>query len=161
MVINMYEYEYSFNVKSTSEYINFCKKNNFKLISKFKQTRIIYRNPNKTIARITIEEGNKINKVLDFKEDKLTNNDLNIRKESKALKFEDNDAVQSILEFLNYSKDNTLIRNRIIYIKEDVKFEIDEYEYPSKSYVVAIEGDKEQVDLIYNKLSEINKIYKI
>ncbi len=160
MVINMYEYEYSFNVKSIDEYINFCKKNKFKLISKFKQTRIIYRNPNKTMARITIEEGKKIEKILDFKEDKLTNNDLNVRKESKALKFEDNDAVESILEFLNYSKDNTLIRNRIVYIKENVKFEIDEYECPSKNYVVAIEGEKEQVDLIYNELSEINKIYK-
>lgn len=154
------EYEYSFNVTSIDEYIKFCKQKKFKLINKIKQTRIIYRNKNKTIARITIEEGKDIVKKLDFKEDKLSNKDLVVRKESASLSFQNEEEVESILDFLEYKKDNTLIRTRTIYEKENVKFEIDEYEYPNSNYVVAIEGDKKETDLIYKELSEINKLYK-
>jgi len=155
------EYEYSFGVKSIDEYINFCKKNKFKLVSKIKQTRIIYRNANKTMARITIEEGKNIVKKLDFKEDKLENKDLIIRKESASLTFENEEEVESILNFLEYKKDNTLVRTRTIYEKENVKFEIDEYEQPNTNLVIAIEGNKKETDLIYKELSEINDLYKI
>lgn len=155
------EYEYSFKVKSVNEYLSFCENHGFKLISKIKQTRIIYRNQNKTMARITIEEGDSIIKKLDFKEDKLTSEDLNIRKESKELIFDDIDAIQSILDFLNYKKDNTLIRTRSIYTKGKVKFEIDQYECPDNSLVVAIEGNKEDVDLVYKELENLNNMYKL
>lgn len=155
------EYEYSFVVKSIDEYINFCKKNKFKLVSKIKQTRIIYRNANKTMARITIEEGKNIVKKLDFKEDKLEKQDLIIRKESASLTFENEEEVESILNFLEYKKDNILVRTRTIYEKENVKFEIDEYEQPNTNLVIAIEGNKKETDLIYKQLSEINDLYKI
>lgn len=154
------EYEYSFSVTSIDEYLKYCRKNKYKLVSKIKQTRTIYRNKNKTMARITIEEGKRTVKKLDFKEDKLTNQDLNIRKESASMSFKNIDEIENILNFLEYEKDNTLIRVRRIYEKDNVKFEIDEYQYPNSNFVVAIEGDKKQTDLVYKGLSEINAMYK-
>lgn len=147
----MIEYEYSFEVKDWQPFIDFCEKNNYKLKEEFNQTRIIYRNKNKTMARLTINENNeKIIKQLDFKDDKLTENDLIERRETRALIFEDDSAVQSMLDFLNYKKDNTLKRMRKIYEKNGVKFELDHYSQPRNSFVVAIEGEKVEVDKIYN-----------
>ena len=100
-------------------------------------------------------------KKLDFKEDKLTKKDLNVRKESKSLLFDDDNAVESILEFLRYRKDNTIVRTRMIYEKVNIRFEIDKYEQPNQNFVVAIEGEKKEVDQVYKELLEINKKYKI
>ncbi len=155
------EYEYSFAVSAIDEYIKFCNDNNFNFIDVIKQTRIIYRNKNKTIARLTIEDNQKTVKKLDFKEDKLTKKDLNVRKESKSLLFDDDNAVESILEFLRYRKDNTIVRTRMIYEKVNIRFEIDKYEQPNQNFVVAIEGEKKEVDQVYKELLEINKKYKI
>ena len=154
------EYEYSYRVTNIEEYINYCKKNNYKLIGIVKQTRIIYTNKNKTIARITIEDDGNITKKLDFKEDKLSKEDLIVRKESAALTFENDKDVENILDFLEYKKGKTIIRKRTIYEKDKVKFEIDEYEKPEICFVVAIEGEKEETDLVYNELESLNKIYK-
>ena len=142
------EYEYSFNVTKIDEYINFCCQYKFKFISKTKQTRIIYRKDDQTMARITIDEGDKYTKTLDFKEDKLASQDLNIRRESAVLPFDNDAEVISILNFLGYKKDNTLIRERIIYEKEHVRFEIDQYLAPNNNCVVALEGNKKEVDKI-------------
>ena len=152
------EYEYSLTVKSIDDYIDFCEKNNYKLIKKVKQTRIIYRNSdNKTNGRITIEEDNGNTKmILDFKEDNLSSGDLHIRKESAPISFDSLSNAEDILAFLGYKKDNSLIRERKIYKKNKVTFEIDIYEHPAKSYVVAVEGDKKQVDKVYEQLSDIN-----
>lgn len=155
------EYEYSFKVSSLKEYIKFFQTNNFKLLSTSKQTRTIYRNSNQTIARITIDRGEKIVKKLDFKEDKSANHELFIRKESASLSFEDETAVNSILDFLGYIKDKTLVRTRTIYTKEKVKVELDEYELPEAYYVVGIEGTKQETDLVYQLLKDINKKYKV
>ena len=123
------------------------------IIEKIKQNRTLYRNNNKTMARITIKENNKIKeKILDFKEDNLTEDILKIRKESLPLKFENIEEAESILEFLEYKKDITLIRTRIVYEKNNVKFELDEYESPNKYCVVAIEGNKEEVDKVYQEI---------
>ena len=147
------EYEYSFKVNSIEKYIDYCNNNDYKLIDKVKQTRTLYRNSNKTMARITINKyENNTKMFLDFKEDNLTDNILKIRKESLPLEFNDMESVNSILEFLDYKKDITLIRTRIIYEKGNVKFEIDEYESPEVYNVVAIEGEKEAVDKVYNEL---------
>ena len=51
----MKEYEYSFEVKNLTPFINYCEENNYNLTNKNKQSRTIYRNANKTMARITIE----------------------------------------------------------------------------------------------------------
>ena len=147
------EYEYSFKVDSIDKYIDYCNNNGYELIDKVKQTRTLYRNSNKTMARITINEyDNNTKMFLDFKEDNLTDDILKIRKESLPLEFNDIESIKSILEFLDYKKDITLTRTRIIYEKDNVKFEIDEYESPEVYNVVAIEGEKEEVDKVYNEL---------
>ena len=145
----MNEYEYSFKINDITKYIDYCKNNNYKLVEEVKQTRTLYRNSNKTMARITI---NNDKMFLDFKEDNLTDDILKIRKETKPLEFNDIEVVNSILKFLEYEKDITLIRTRIIYEKGNVKFEIDQYESPEIYNVVAIEGEKEDVDKVYKEL---------
>lgn len=155
------EYEYSFKVSNIEEYINYCKKNNYKLTSEEEQIRTIYRNKN-NMARITknIVNGNTILK-LDFKEDKLDNKDLIIRKESKSIIFDNEGNCEDILLYLEYKKDNTLNRIRYVYEKGNVKFEIDIYKEPTHAYVIAIEGEKEEVDKVYTKLEKLNSKYKI
>lgn len=154
----MKEYEYSFEVKSLSPYIKYCEENGYFLKDKNKQSRTIYRNSNKTMARITINESNeKVTKQLDFKDDILSNDVLIERKESMALDFADDEAVNSILEFLNYRKDNTLIRTRIVYEKNGIKFELDDYQEPRKAFVVAIEGEKSKVDKEYELVKSLNE----
>lgn len=150
----MKEYEYSFKVSSLNPYIDYCKKNNFEFVEETNQSRTIYRNSNKTIARITIKNG--ILKSLDFKDDIISDDVLIERRESKDIKFDDLEAVESILDFLNYKKDNTLIRTRLVYKKGNVKFELDNYELPESSFVVAIEGNKEEVDNVYEEVKCLN-----
>ncbi len=65
------------------------------------------------------------------------------------------DSVYSILDILEYKKDVTLIRDRSVYEKENVRLELDVYSSPEKMYVVAIEGKKEEVDSVYNSLTYI------
>lgn len=149
----MVEYEYSFEVKNWQPFIEFCEKNGFVKKEDLSQTRVIYRNENKTMARLTFNEANgKVEKALDFKEDKLSKEDLTLRRESASLIFDDEQAAKSILEFLNYKEDNTLKRLRKTYQKGNVKFELDCYFEPRKCYVVAIEGEKEEVDKLYQKV---------
>ena len=150
----MKEYEYSFKVSSLNPYIDYCQKNNFDFVEETNQSRTIYRNSNKTIARITIKNG--ILKSLDFKDDIISDDILIERRESKDIKFDDLEAVESILDFLNYKKDNTLIRTRLVYKKGSVKFELDSYELPESSFVVAIEGNKEEVDKVYEEVKCLN-----
>lgn len=151
----MIEYEYSKNVKDLDKYINYCEKNNYMFKEKIKQKRIIYRKNDNTIARITINEiDNKIYKYLDFKESKL-NNELNIRKESKELEFNDEKIIYSILDFLGYKKDNTLERIRYVYIKENITFELDKYTKPKICNVLSVEGKKNIVDKVWEEVKKI------
>lgn len=144
------EYEYSFEVKSLDKYIEYCENNNYKKVSQKKEKRIIYRNENKTIARITIEDDKDA--LLDFKDDILNGEVLIERRETPKLYIDDMNTVLKILEFLKYNKDNVLERERIVYEKGWVTFELDCYSVPRKSYVVAIEGKKEEVDKVYKEL---------
>ena len=149
----MEEYEYSKVVDNLDKYINYCNDNGY-ILSVSNQVRTIYRN-NGLMARITINDiDGVVTKELDFKEDKLSDSELIVRKESMALEFNDDNVVESILDFLNYKKDNTLIRKRYTYIKDDIKFELDEYSSPDKKLVASIEGNKEIVDKIWNELNQ-------
>ncbi len=153
---NMKEYEYSMVVDSLNKYIDYCENNNYELRDKIFQTRIIYRKNNNTIARITINKmGNKEQKYLDFKEDKLSVDPLIERRESGALEFKIIKDAESILNFLEYKKDITLIRNRLVYYKDDVTFELDEYIEPNNNFVVSVEGNKEKVDIVWNIISKL------
>ena len=71
------------------------------------------------------------------------------------LVFEDDEAVFSILEFLGYVKNTTLIRQRSVFEKGAVKFEFDVYEQPRKTCVVAVEGDRKEVDAVYEELKNL------
>lgn len=151
----MKEYEYSYNVKSLNKILSFCENNNFKFLEKSEQERTIYRNDNKTMARIT---KNVINGVLryelDFKEDNYTQDLIKNLRESESLEFSNVSAVYSILEFLGYKKDNTLIRTRYIYETDGVKFELDEYVKPKETCVISFEGEKCKVDEMFKILKE-------
>ena len=144
------EYEYSFEVKSLDKYTQYCENNGYRKVSQKKEKIIIYRNENKTIARITIEDDKDA--LLDFKDDILSDEVLIKRRETPKLYIDDMNTVLKILEFLKYNKDNVLERERIVYKKGGVTFELDSYYEPRKSYVVAIEGKKEETDKVYKEL---------
>jgi adenylate cyclase class IV len=112
------------------------------------------------MARITIEQGDKVTNKLDFKEDKITDDVLNIRRESKSIEFDNVEDCEDILRFLNYHKDNTLVRERYTYQKGKVQFEIDIYTEP-EALVVSLEGDKFEVDKVYESLETLNIKYKV
>lgn len=149
----MKEYEYSFKVKDLKPYIDYCKRNNYKHIFAAYQTRVVYKNNSNMMARITTNKENDIiTKELDFKEDLLHNPHLVEREETKPIRFNDDKEIMTRLESLNYKKFITLVRTRTIYENYGVKFELDEYYEPEHAYVVAIEGNKPVVDLVYKEI---------
>ena len=156
--MNNTEYEYSFEATSLHPFIDYCNKNGYTFIHKHKQERTIYRNKDRTLmGRITINDKNgTITKQLDFKEDKLIEGQiLGERKESLPLDYTDDNVVASILNILEFTKDNTLIRTRYVYQKDGVIFELDEYTEPRITCAVGVEGEKEQVDKVYNEVKDL------
>ena len=152
------EYEYCYKVSDLKEYLEYIKKN-YEFKESYKEKRVIYRNrENNTIARITYKNDLMF---LDFKENKISKDDLIERKESKTIKFDNIENCEDILNFLNYKKDNTIIRNRSIYQGDKIKFEIDEYLEPEKTFVLSFEGDKNTCDFVNKELEKLNKKYKI
>ena len=139
------------------------KNKNIKKGEKIFQTRTLYTNNNKILARITVNEieGNKT-VYLKFKEENNSEQVLKISKESQMLEINqtNKESIESILNMLNFKKSKELKRNRYIYEKENVKFEIDDYFQPEMK-VVAIEGEKEEVDKIYMELENLYKKCKI
>ncbi|MDD3340846.1 MAG: hypothetical protein PHN72_01400 [Bacilli bacterium] len=157
--MNQTEYEYSFKVTDIEPFIEYCIKNEYEKVEETKQTRVLYKKPDKTMARVTTKEkNNQSTTFLDFKEDGLSDNVLGINRETGMLKVENMDVVEDILSFLQYKKEVTLKRNRAIYQKGEVVFEIDNYTEPEAMYVVAVEGLPKEVDPVYedvqNKLKE-------
>lgn len=151
--MNNTEYEYSFKVTDLTPFLKYCEDNNYEKIEESKQIKSLYKKEDKTMARITVKENNGIiEKFFDFKDDNMSDKVLIERRETKAICFEDDEAIFSIIDFLGYKPDKTLDRKRYVYSKENVKFELDSYNSPEIMLVVAIEGDKEQTDLVYNEL---------
>ncbi len=150
------EYEYSYKVNDLKEYLNYLD-SNYKFVEKYKEKRVIYR-CNDLIARVTHKKNIL---TLSFKENKITNDDLNIRRESKEMIFENIDNCENILSFLGFKKDNTLVRYRSIYKGKNITFEIDEYVKPEVCYVVSFEGEKKTCDKVNLLLKDLNKKYKI
>ncbi len=146
------EYEYSYKVNDLKEFLEYIEKN-FKFVKKYKEKRVIYRNVD-TIARVTYIDDDM---YLDFKENKISDDPLIVRKESKQVKIDSLENCEDILNFLNYKKDNTLLRYRSVYEKDNIKFEIDEYVEPEKAYVVSFEGDKEICDSVNEDIKLILK----
>lgn len=129
------------------------------MINKTTQKRVLYRNDNKILARVTtIQEDKSKNIFLDFKDENESDDTLKISRESGKIdvtgKMNFVNAVLSMLEFDFYKE---LGRVRYVYTKDKVIFEIDEYLKPEMK-VVGIEGNKEEVDKIYKVLeNEIKK----
>ena len=59
--------------------------------------------------------------------------------------------VNSLLEMMEFKFHKKLERKRYVYEKGNVKFEIDDYKVP-KAKVVAIEGEKLEVDKVYSEI---------
>lgn len=150
----MKEYEYSFKVKDVNPYIEYCKNNDFEEIFKNDQIRDWYQNDSSINARVTINKINGEDEIIvDFKEEDKSDEILKETRESLPLKVENNiDAINSILDILGYKIDVQVARIRRVYKKGNVKFEIDEYTKPEIMNVVAIEGEKEIVDDIYESI---------
>lgn len=157
------EYEYSFKVKDVEEFVQYCIFNNYEKKEEYLQTRILYKNGGPVMARITenIYDDKNI-KILDFKDDKLTDKTLKISRESKDLivNKDNEDFVESLIEILDLTNKKVLKRKRYVFEKNNVKFEIDEYTEPVMN-VVAIEGLKIEVDEVYQELIKIINNNKI
>lgn len=148
----MIEYEYSFKVKMLEPYINYCKDSGFIKIEESFQKRVLYTNKNKILARITTKEINKKKTTtLDFKDENNSNEILKTSRETIPLNITEENipAIISILDILGYIEYKALNRKRLVYKKDNITFEIDNYTSPETMYVVAIEGDKSKVDKIY------------
>lgn len=162
----MIEYEYSFKVKDIEPFIKFCKDNNYEESKVVLQTRTLYKNDSKILARITKNEiGEETFLYLNFKEENETENILKQSQESQILEINDSNKefINSFLKMFKFRKSKELKRKRYVYKKdkeESVKFEIDEYSKPQMK-VVAIEGDKKQVDKVYEQIKHLYNTYKI
>lgn len=157
------EYEYSFKVKSISDFIQYCQENHYKVVEEYKQVRTLYKNGGHVMARITTNtyEDKKVS-ILDFKDDNLSSNPLKISRESEDLVItkENKKFVDSLIQILDLTNIKKFKRKRIVLKKKNVIFEIDQYTSP-KMNVVAIEGKKEEVDHVYASIENIilkNKI---
>jgi adenylate cyclase class IV len=150
------EYEYSFKVDSVKPYIEYCENKGYTLTSKTYQNRVVYENKHSEhiIARVTkTKSKGVIKEVFDCKNVGAEHKDLKISNESipMVITDENRDSVSSILEVLDFHIAANNIRNRYVYEKGSVKFEIDDYLEP-KSQVVAIEGKKTAVDKVYQEI---------
>lgn len=160
----MTEYEYSFKVKSIKPYIKYCEDEGYEKISETSQIRELFTSDNKVLARITTNKiENQSKMVLDFKDENDTYEVLKSSRETIPLVVtEDNiKSINSILDILGYEKIKHLDRKRFVYKKNNVTFEIDEYFSPEIMYVVAIEGEKKEVDQTYNDILKIIQNEKI
>lgn len=155
----MKEYEYSFKVKSIKPFINYCETNGYEKISVTTQNRMVYENKNCStiIARMTTTtSGNKKKTVFDCKNVGKAHIDLKISNESLPLRVTNRNKknILSILETLDFYLAANNYRTRYVYIKDNVKFEIDDYVEPQMQ-VVGIEGEKEFVDTVYLKVKDL------
>lgn len=153
------EYEYSFKVKSFEPYIDYCVKNGYELVSDTTQDGRVFI-LNNTLARVRINttKNGETKKVLDFKDADDSKNVLKVRRETKALEFDDYEAVQSILDYFGYVPEGNYIRERKVYQKNGVIFEMDYY-LESKNKVMAIEGEKEEVDKVYEEVIKFELVH--
>ena len=153
----MIEYEYSFKVKDIRPLIAYCEVNEYKKEEELLQTRVLYHNKDKILARMTTNKiGEKEETFFNFKDESETDDVLKIAKESEELLVTDHNKkfIDSMLSMLKFEKTKTLKRKRYVYKKSNIKFEIDDYTQPIMK-VVAIEGEKEEVDKEYQKIKEL------
>lgn len=133
----------------------YLKENNYKEIFNKKQNRIVYENikNRNIISRITFNDEDYL---FDFKNKSYETETLKISKESLPLKIkkEDIENVKSILDVLGFEQTSNIVRTRFVFVKDEVKFEIDDYIKP-KMLVVAVEGKRDKVDKVYNEVKNM------
>ena len=157
------EYEYSFQVKDVNEFIQYCIDHNYEKVESYYQIRTLFKNGGKIMARITKNTyDNQTVELLNFKDDNLNDETLTVRRETDELMITDDNRnfVTSLIDILDLNTKKVLERNRVVYQKNHVKFEIDDYISPAMK-VVAIEGEKEKVDSVYQELQDIIEANKI
>lgn len=157
------EYEYSFQVKDVNEFIQYCIDHNYEKVESYHQIRTLFKNGGKIMARITKNTyDNQTVELLNFKDDNLNDETLTVRRETDELMITDDNRnfVTSLIDILDLNTKKVLERNRVVYQKNHVKFEIDDYISPAMK-VVAIEGEKEKVDSVYQELQDIIEANKI
>lgn len=157
------EYEYSFQVKDVNEFIQYCIDHNYEKVESYHQIRTLFKNGGKIMARITKNTyDNQTVELLNFKDDNLNDETLTVRRETDELMITDDNRnfVTSLIDILDLNTKKVLERNRVVYQKNHVKFEIDDYISPAMK-VVAIEGEKEKVDSVYQELQDIIETNKI
>ena len=152
----MIEYEYNFKVDDIGVVTKFCEKDGFILASKTSENRVVFENRQnrKIISRITstFGESDKVT-VWDFKNVGKNDNLLKVSRESELLTLDEYeiDVARSMLEVMDFEQSADNLRTRYVFEKGDVKFEIDDYTRPEMK-IVAIEGEKNQVDKLYQIL---------
>ncbi len=120
------------------------------------QNRVVYENRHnrKIISRITttVKDG-KTERVIEFKN--VNNNDGLVKQSMESLPMSLNkksmEIVKSMLEVMDFEQSADNLRTRYVYEKGGVTFEIDDYTRPLMK-VVAIEGEKAEVDRVYSEL---------
>ncbi len=152
----MIEYEYNFKVDNISVVTKFCEKDGFVLVSKTSENRVVFENKQnrKIISRLTTTFGESDEvTVWDFKNVGKNDNLLKVSMESETMKLDEAGIkiARSMLEVMDFEKSADNLRTRYVFEKGDVKFEIDDYTRPEMK-VVAIEGEKTQVDKVYQEL---------
>ncbi len=160
----MIEYEYNFKVDDISVVTKFCEKDGFVLVSKTSENRVVFENKQnrKIISRLTTTfgESDKVT-VWDFKNVGKNDNLLKVSKESETMKLDEAGIkiARSMLEVMDFEQSADNLRTRYVFEKGDVKFEIDDYTRPQMK-VVAIEGEKSQVDKVYQMLVSDEQVSK-
>ena len=152
----MVEYEYNFKVDDISVVTKFCEKDGFVLVSKTSENRVVFENKQnrKIISRLTTTFGESDEVIVwDFKNVGKNDNLLKVSMESETMKLDEAGIkiARSMLEVMDFEKSADNLRTRYVFEKGDVKFEIDDYTRPEMK-VVAIEGEKTQVDKVYQEL---------
>lgn len=152
----MIEYEYNFKVEDIDKVLKYCQEHGYELVSKTMQNRVVYENRHnrKIISRITTTvKGGKTERVIDFKN--VNNNDGLVKQSMESLPMSLNnksmEIVKSMLEVMDFEQSADNLRTRYVHEKGSVTFEIDDYTRPLMK-VVAIEGEKAEVDRVYSEL---------
>ena len=155
------EYEHSFKVKNIEDVFKFCDSNGYKKVFESKQNRIVFENEynRNVIARLTTTiKDDETNTILDFKNINTKQGNLNISDESLPLIVNDENKqiILSMLNTMNFQQSADNLRVRTVYEKDSVKFEIDNYIHPVMN-VVAIEGEKSEVENVYKQIEYLIK----
>lgn len=152
----MIEYERNFKTDDIAPFVAYCEDNGYAFVSKTWQNRRVFENRGnrKIISRITTTKvDDELVTQWDFKNVDRKDASLKISQESRAMILDESgiETALSMLETMDFEQSADNIRTRYVYEKDGVTFEIDDYVRPAMK-VVALEGDRDKVDQIYQEL---------